>query len=116
MTVYRFTTRRHVHEFLFSTRPCEGHDHQLSGSTTQEAILLSHGGHLHRFKVNTDFQKGHCHQAAAVTGRNIDLKDGRHIHYVKSFTSFKGGHRHRFQGATLIQNPPANTDGNKGNS
>lgn len=102
--MYRSITRRHVHEFLFSTKVNDEHNHRLTG-VTREAVPLAYGGHIHRFKTNTDFYEDHYHQATVVTGRNIDLKNGRHIHYVKSFTSFKDGHRHRFQGATLIQDP-----------
>lgn len=56
----------HVHEIKFTTDSCNGHDHELCG-TSGPAIEVGCGRHVHFIKGTTTREEGHKHDFIAAT-------------------------------------------------
>ena len=98
--------RRHVHEFLGSTKfaeeGCERHNHRFAG-VTGEAIRYGNS-HVHKIRTNTD-SRDHHHEICDTTGPAIYVGCGKHVHLVKGRTTCRDGHVHEYIFATLIEDP-----------
>lgn len=98
--------RRHVHEFLDSTKFAEQgrdrHNHRFAGVTC-EAIRYGNS-HVHKLRTNTD-SRDHHHEICDTTGPAIYVGGGKHVHLVKGRTTREDGHVHEYIFATLIEDP-----------
>lgn len=98
--------RRHVHEFLGSTKFAEQgrdrHNHRFAGVTC-EAIRCGNS-HVHKIRTNTD-SRDHHHEICDTTGPAIYVGCGKHVHLVKGRNTREDGHVHEYIFATLIEDP-----------
>lgn len=98
--------RRHVHEFIGSTKFAEQgrerNNHRFAGVTC-EAIRCGNS-HVHKLRANTD-SRDHHHEICDTTGPAIYVGGGKHVHLVKGRTTREDGHVHEYIFATLIEDP-----------
>lgn len=100
----------HVHEVEGSVRLAEleedPHNHRFAGVT--EEVMMTPGGHIHKFVSKTDFYEDHFHPICVFTGLPVFVgrgEDKRHVHFIDAKTECADEHFHEFIAATLIENP-----------
>jgi len=97
--------RRHNHTLSTTTSIARDHVHNIKTWTFPARAIP--GGHVHRIRALTTFNREHLHSFIRTTGPAINVGRGMHIHYVKGLTNIVLEHRHCVRAFTsTAPNPP----------